>query len=300
MTHPLAYIAAEALRQEFESEMYYDRSWRPSINVKNCAWFPRDLPWDDLRAEFDHADTVKAWIEALCDDSEYDQLDVAEEIARETWWDDAIEIAHDIFGAHVKVYGEGRQGGHLVVHGIGSPDEWADVTCEHVERDGICCDHDCDGYDVPDIERVRQWAEFRERIEWLKDDFGHLVGWHLIVNVHDHIHNLAGRGDATRQPSVEGAAMSTPIQRLALLLEEHQPGNAVDYHDLTDIGHICTIERNERTSEIWMALHARVQDAIDYHFGQEYASDWWLEDIVDLSTGAHFEPVHTYKLSEGT
>lgn len=193
MTEPLALVAAEALRQEFETDAYYDHGrYYPSINVKNYKWFPRDLPWDDLRHDIDNIDTVRAWAEKLDDDQEYDQLNAAEEIARECWWDDATEAAQDIFGSHVKVYGEGRSGGHLVVHGVGHPDEWTDVTCEHVERDGICWDHDCDGYDVPDFERVRQWAEFRERIEWLKDDFAYMVGWHLAVNVHDHIHNLEG------------------------------------------------------------------------------------------------------------
>jgi hypothetical protein len=193
MTHPLAYVAAEVLRQEFESEMYHDHSWRPSINVKNRKWFPRDIPWDALRHDIDNVDTVKAWIEHLYDSGEYDQLGAAEEIAREVWWEDAAGIADDIFPGAVKVYGEGRQGGHLVVHGIGSPDEWIVETCPHVERTGEpCYDWECEGFDVPDIERVRQWAEFRERIEWLMEDFAYMVGWHLAVNVHDHIHNLEG------------------------------------------------------------------------------------------------------------
>lgn len=194
MTHPLALIAAEVLRQEFDDGTYYDHGrYYPSINVKNYKWFPRDLPWDALRHEHDNVDTVKAWIEALYDDNEYDQLNAAEEIARECWWDDATDAAHEVFGSHVKVYGEGRQGGHLVVHGIGVPDEWVDVECVHtLVNDGYCYDSDCEGFDVPDFERVRQWAEFRERIEWLKDDFAYTVGWHLIVNVHDPIHDLQG------------------------------------------------------------------------------------------------------------
>jgi hypothetical protein len=193
MTHPLALIAAEALRQEFDDETYYNRGRRyPSIDVKNRKWFPRDIPWDELRHEFDNVDTVKAWIEALDDDQEYDQLNAAEEIARETWWDDVIAFAREHFGDYVQVYGEGRSGGHLVVHGIGTPDEWTDVTCEHVEAHGICTDWDCDGYDIPDIDRVRAWAEFRQQVEWEKDGFAYTVGWHLIVNVHDHIHNLEG------------------------------------------------------------------------------------------------------------
>lgn len=194
MTHPLALIAAEVLRREFDDEDYYDRGRHyPSINVKNYKWFPRDIPWDELRHDIDNIDTVRAWAEKLDDDQEYDQLNAAEDIAREIWWDDATEVAYEIFGQHVKVYGEGRQGGHLVVHGIGYPDEWTDVECVHtLTGDGYCYESDCEGFDVPDFERVRQWAEFRERIEWLKDDFAYMVGWHLAVNVHDHIHNLEG------------------------------------------------------------------------------------------------------------
>lgn len=193
MIHPLALITAEAQRQEFETDMYYDTGrYYPSINVKNHKWFPRDLPWHDLRQEIKNADTVQEWIDRLCDSGEYDQLNSAEEIAREIWWYDATDIAVDIFGSHVKVYSLGRQGGHLVVDGIGTPDEWTDVTCEHVETDGVCWDHDCAGYDAPDIERVRQWAEFREHIERLMDDFAYMVGWHLAVNIHDYIHNFEG------------------------------------------------------------------------------------------------------------
>ena len=192
MTHPLALIAAETLRQEFIGEMYYDRQYRPSINVKNYKWFPRDIPWDDLRHEFDNADIVKAWIEELHDHSEYDQLSAAEEIAREIWWEYVTDEAKEHFGNHVQVYGEGRSGGHLVVHGIDSPNEWIDTICQHVIDDNVCYDWDCDGFEIPDIQRIRQWAEFREYVEAEMEGFAYSVGWHLIVNVHDHIHNLEG------------------------------------------------------------------------------------------------------------
>jgi hypothetical protein len=194
MIHPLALVAAEALRQEFETESYYDRGRRyPSVDVKNRAWFPRDIPWDDLRSEFDNVDVVKTWIEELTDHSEYDQLYAAEECARASWWEDVSDLATEHFGSHVEVYGEGRSGGHLVVHGIGSPDDWYETTCEHVQRgDDMCWDHACDGFEIPDIDRVRQWAEFREYVEDMKGGFAYMVGWDLIVNVHNHIHNLEG------------------------------------------------------------------------------------------------------------
>jgi hypothetical protein len=192
MTHPLALVAAEALRQEFEGEMYYDRQWWPSINVKNHKWLPRDIPWDELRDEFDNVDVVKAWIEELYDHSEYDQLSAAEEIARESWWDDVTDEAREVFGSHVNVYGEGRQGGHLVVHGIGTPDEWIEEVCAVCGCDTECYDWDHPAMDVPDLERIRQWGEFREYVEAMKDDFAHMVGWHLCVNVHDRIHDLTG------------------------------------------------------------------------------------------------------------
>lgn len=192
MIRTLSLIAAETLRQEFEEEAYYDRAYRPSVNVKNYKWFPRDIPWDELAEEFDHADTVRTWIEHAHDSGDYDQLFAAEEIARECWWSDVTDEATEVFSSNVQVYGEGRQGGHLVVHGIGSPDEWFDTTCEHVEKEGVCYEWDCEDWDIPDVSRIQEWADFRSYVEAMKDDFAHMVGWHLIVNVHDPIHDLQG------------------------------------------------------------------------------------------------------------
>jgi hypothetical protein len=193
MTHPLQLILATKAWQEIET--YYDHGrYTPTINVKQHVWL-EDIPWDELRDEFGHhtVDTVKAWAEHLDENGEYDQLDTALEIAREDAWERAQEEADYLLWGAPKVYGEGRQGGHLVVHGIGSPYDWVTEECEHtLVSEDYCYDHDCEGFDVPDLEHVYAWYAFVSSVQSIRDFIPYMTGWHLIVNVHEPIHDLQG------------------------------------------------------------------------------------------------------------
>lgn len=190
MNQVLATIGAAQALQDVET--YRVRgTYYPTVNVKKHVWVD-SIPWGELVAEFgDEAGIVHEWATALVDAGEYGQLDAAEEIARECWWESAQEDAHNTFGNRAKVYGEGRQGGHLVVHGIGAPDEWTREVCTTC-GDADCYDWGHDTVEIPDAERVLEWCEFEQQVRWMVDDFPYQVGWHLIANVHDPIHDLAG------------------------------------------------------------------------------------------------------------
>jgi hypothetical protein len=186
MNQVLATIGAAQALQDVEA--YYDgRRYLPTVNVKKHVWI-EEIPWSVLADEHgSDAEIVHEWAKALYHAGEYDQMGVAEEIARECWWDDAREIAHECFGGDVKAYGEGRQGGHLVVHNIGEPNDWTREVCTTC-HDRDCYDWDHDTIEIPDAERVLAWVDFEQQIRSMVDDFPYQVGWHLIVNVHDSIH----------------------------------------------------------------------------------------------------------------
>lgn len=181
-----------ALKALEDVETYYDRGrYYPTVNVKCHVWAD-SIPWDELEDEFgDDVTVVQEWAEGLCRSGEYDQMDAAWEIAREFWWEYAEEQAQEIFGNRAKVWSFGRQGGHLVVDGIGAPDEWTDDICAECYPE-CCYDWDHDATTIPDVRAVSQWVEFQRIIEATRDDFPYQVGWHLIVNVHNPIHDLQG------------------------------------------------------------------------------------------------------------
>jgi hypothetical protein len=187
MNKVLATIGAAKALEDVETYGDWHRSY-PSVNVKKWVSVD-DIPWSDLALEHgDDAEIVHTWARALIDTQEYDQMNAAEEIARECWWDDATELAHETFGGHVKVYGEGRQGGHLVVHGIGHPDDWTVEVCERCGPECECSADDYgDAFEIPDVGKVMAWCEFEQNIASMVDDFPYSVGWHLIVNVHGSI-----------------------------------------------------------------------------------------------------------------
>jgi hypothetical protein len=87
----------------------------------------------------------------------------------------------------------------------------------------------------------------------------------------------------------------TPIQRLVELVGDYDPGNTVEFADLAEIGTVCLIEQNERNGDMWLTLFASPTDAVNYHYGQEYAGDWDIVVLVDLATGIAYEPTHGFK-----
>ena len=104
----------------------------PMINVKHHFW------WDAICARYrgegkphecSDDEDFWDWADNLAEEAsrgynESHPFYAAEYWAREGGWETATEDAKEIFDDHVQVYSEGRSGGWLVVHGIGTPDEW--------------------------------------------------------------------------------------------------------------------------------------------------------------------------------
>lgn len=94
----------------------------------------------------------------------------------------------------------------------------------------------------------------------------------------------------------------TPIQRLNEIRDEYGPFNGDDWmpsaSDIPENGTFCIIERNTRSSQTWITLWSEPEEAVRYHYGQEYAEDWYIDDLLDLATGIHYEPTHGVKRKE--
>lgn len=118
----------------------------PAVNIKADLYtFSDDL----LRTAY--ADTVGgseadaagflAWWRAKEDEDgpgglygAYGWLDTAGQWAAESGFEDAENDAIDIFPQSVKIYGEGRSGGWLVVHGLPDVDEWDAIALARWRR----------------------------------------------------------------------------------------------------------------------------------------------------------------------
>lgn len=60
-----------------------------------------------------------------CDDKTAEQAcEFAWQSARENFWEQAPELARDIFGPHVNVFSAGRSGGWLIVEGLPDVESW--------------------------------------------------------------------------------------------------------------------------------------------------------------------------------
>ena len=93
-------------------QFHSDRGPRaPAVNVK-CYNFP-----DAYKiAPYFEADPESAEVEKA--------LEYSFESFRESFWEDAQNDAKEIFGAHVKVYSQGRSGGWLVVSELKDFEDW--------------------------------------------------------------------------------------------------------------------------------------------------------------------------------
>lgn len=116
---------------------------------------PRFLDWFGLELELDHAYAAFGW---------------AEETACEDGWGDAAEEARETFGAGVKVWGEGRSSGWLVVDGIGDPVSWAE--CRYCDADAAGHpwgdeSYGCEAFEPGDSAAwIAEWPRFEQ---WCQD-----------------------------------------------------------------------------------------------------------------------------------
>lgn len=116
-------------------EIYYDRHYgaHPSIDVRVYG-FGNKLDESDFNCDKDCFEKA---------------MQFAWESQQEYFWDEAVDIAKDIFGKNAKVLSLGRSGGHLIVEGIPDIESW-------------------------DAVYLAKWRGFRQRIlqliEWLTSD----------------------------------------------------------------------------------------------------------------------------------
>lgn len=204
---------------------------RPAVNVKHHLWFP-DLfrAYEGVRATSQHicvrcgqskganihhgtcrfkpggsyfvheyGDDAGFWAwmhEVYDDDSCTSSIDAADEWAREGCWEQAIELAHEIWPEwstemvdekkffpefppgcqyrftgkkvgrkryHVQVYSEGRSGGWCVVHGLPEIEEWDAIA-------------------------LGRWARFEKGVKLIADEeYPYQFVWNLAVNVFEPI-----------------------------------------------------------------------------------------------------------------
>lgn len=136
----------------------YDRgTYRPTINVK---WMPF---LHGLYRKFEGATATGPLICAVCGQAKF---------ACEQGWEDAKELANDIFPQVVKVWSDSRSGGWLVVDGLPDVDDW-------------------------DAIQLGYWAKFVKGVQAILDDLDYQFIWHLNVNVWEP-HDEQAKLDAQR------------------------------------------------------------------------------------------------------
>ncbi len=109
--------------------------------------------------EFGDDSEFWAWVHEVSDnDYSPDVFEGAYEIACEQGWEDAKELANDIFPPNAKVWSDGRSGGWLVVDGLPDVDDW-------------------------DAIQLGYWSKFVKGVQCILDDLDYQFIWHLNVNV---------------------------------------------------------------------------------------------------------------------
>lgn len=175
-------------------ETYYDHGIRyPAVNVKNHLWIPdliRKYKGNNTH-EFSDDAGFWAWLEDAYDNDTLDDSSVmgADESARENCWEQATELAHEIWPQystefvdgqrwdperkrmvftgekvphkryHVTVYGLGRQGGHCCVDGLDDIESWDAIA-------------------------LGRWAKFAKAVRFIADEeYPYQFIWQLAANV---------------------------------------------------------------------------------------------------------------------
>lgn len=183
-------------RSDVQRSYHQGAGSRPMLNVKHHFY------WPDIARKFRGGDHEFAddepfwdWAQQVWDDDPYYEgspFDVAEQITRESGWEQAQEDADDIWGMtselvderryfpeyppgcrwrftgekvwrpkpNVKLGGEGRQGGWMVAHGLGDVDEW-------------------------DLQDLNRWAKFSSYVRSIVADLDYQLVWHLHENVYE-------------------------------------------------------------------------------------------------------------------
>lgn len=184
-------------KSDVETHYEHGRS-HPAVNVKHHLWVPdliRQFKGNGSH-EFSDDEGFWAWLEDLWDRNEYEIMDGPDEWARESCWEDATEVAHEIWPEyssesydekaffpdfppgcqwrftgkkayrkryHVQVYSEGRQGGWCVVHGLPDIESWDAIA-------------------------LGRWARFEKAVKAIAhEEYPYQFIWHLGTNVWERV-----------------------------------------------------------------------------------------------------------------
>jgi hypothetical protein len=144
---------------DVETSYHNGSRGRPMVNVKVHDTSLAGLDWADLKADLVEDPKLLAMdpdeIRAVCERALEDASDLFEAAfvaACETNFEDAVNDLQELFGDGVTAYLEGRQGGWLVVDGLGDVDGWDHATLAKWETFGRYCRN----Y-VADIPRAMAW-----------------------------------------------------------------------------------------------------------------------------------------------
>lgn len=182
-------------KSDIERSYHQGHRGDPMINVKHHLWVPDPIrKYRDDGHEFSGDGPFWEWLEAQWDDDSYDEMNAADEMARESCWEQAIEEARKIWPAYstemvdekkffpeyppgcqmrftgekvprkkyrAQVYSAGRSGGWLAVTGLGDVDEW-------------------------DLMDLNAWRKFNKYVRQIADEeYPYEFIWHLYVNVYE-------------------------------------------------------------------------------------------------------------------
>lgn len=78
--------------------------------------------------------------------------------------------------------------------------------------------------------------------------------------------------------------------RLNALIDHYDASGTSDTEGCNGDDRYALVERNTRDSgEYWITTFPVIQDAAEYHDGQEYPEDWIIEVLIDLATDERYD-----------
>jgi hypothetical protein len=178
---------------EFHSE--HGRG-RPAVNVKvdsdiNRVALPLELGQvreqgeSEFKTILTEPEFTHDWIRANVDE---ETLYAIDEDVRRQGWEQAQQVAEEVFGSDVKVYSQGRSGGWAVVDGI---------------------DDDVEGWDAI---QLAKWRTFSHRLGEIADDIPRMLVESIYSNEFQLRPDLADLGVATTAPALPAADGPTEIE----------------------------------------------------------------------------------------
>lgn len=126
----------------------------PAVNIKVDLWHLGEFIRDVGGADF------LAWWESLEEGVQEDMVEAVRYWATEDGFEQAKELASDIFSQSVEIWQKGRSGGWLVVQGLPDIDTW-------------------------DAIMVSRWGRFHKAVSAIVNDFPYTVAGLIHANLYE-------------------------------------------------------------------------------------------------------------------